>query len=354
MSATRSSTLVALRMRGDRQRAAVGHRVHGIQHQIRERAVQQLRIGIERHRRIGDVNCKSESSRRSCAWLDGSLRKAQRTRSTTSFASIRSSSGFGILLKSLKRPMIVFRFAISVASVAVLSRKTSSNSAAGRFARTHQILDRELQREERILELVRQPARQFAPCGHALALHQAVALARQLLRHVIEAARQHAHLVAPALRHAHIPIAAGHLLGRMRQLLDGPRDARRNPEAERDGQQNAARRHAIGDGANVLLRLDHAAARDGHHQHRHHVALLVLERDRRRVQAVFAPASRIDDAAHLLAGFARGVDQALDSGSRRRMRRWRRAAAQDRKPPEREHSLPCAKFTVVVALLASL
>jgi hypothetical protein len=62
-------------------------------------------------------------------------------------ASIRSSSGLGILLKSLKRPMMVFRLAISMPRVCVLSRKTSSNSAGGNAARAHQVLDGELQRE---------------------------------------------------------------------------------------------------------------------------------------------------------------------------------------------------------------
>ena len=52
-------------------------------------------------------------------------------------------------------------------------------------------------------------------------------------------------------------------------------------------------------------------ARDGHDQHRHHVALFVLERDRGGVEAIFAAACRIDDAAHLLAGFARGVNESL-------------------------------------------
>ena len=55
----------------------------------------------------------------------------ERTRSIASRASMRSSSGLGILLKSLKRPMMVFRLAISMPRVAVLSRKTSSNSDSG-------------------------------------------------------------------------------------------------------------------------------------------------------------------------------------------------------------------------------
>ena len=157
----------------------------------------------------------------------------------------------------------------------MLSRKTSSNSACRQFARAHQILDRQLQREERILEFVRQAPGQFAPRGHALALHQPLALAGELLGHVVEAARQHAHLVAArrsGTRASQLPL--GHFFGRARQLLDGPRDARRNPQAEDDGQQNAAGGHAIGNGADVLLRLDHAGARDGHREHRQHGARL--------------------------------------------------------------------------------
>ncbi len=46
-----------------------------------------------------------------------------------------------------------------------------------------QILDRRLQREKRILQFMRQPARDFPPRGHAFRLHQPFALLAQLLRH---------------------------------------------------------------------------------------------------------------------------------------------------------------------------
>ena len=48
--------------------------------------------------------------------------------------------------------------------------------------RPHQILHRELQREQRILQLVRQPPRQFAPRRHALGLHQSFFLRQQFRR----------------------------------------------------------------------------------------------------------------------------------------------------------------------------
>ena len=54
------------------------------------------------------------------------------------------------------------------------------------FLRALQIFDRRLQREQRILQFVRQPPRHFAPGRHALGLHQPLALLDQLLRHLIE------------------------------------------------------------------------------------------------------------------------------------------------------------------------
>ncbi len=251
---------------------------------------------------------------------------------------MRSSSGLGILLKSLKRPMMVLRLAISMPSVAVLSRKTSSNSASGKFARAHQVLDRELQRKERILELVGKPSRQFAPCGHALALHQPLALARELFRHVIEAARQHAHFVVSAFRHARIPVAARHLFGGVRQLLDRPRDARRDPQAEDDGQQNSACRDAIGDGADMLLRLDHAAARErATMSTASTLPVSFFQRNRGGVDAVFAPVCQIEEWRLLAGRSAARIQSAAGSERRRGRRRWRRSSAWDRRPRRSSH-----------------
>ena len=53
-----------------------------------------------------------------------------------------------------------------------------------------QILHGRLQGEQRILQLVREAARQFAPCGDALRLHEAFALLDQLLGHAIECFRE--------------------------------------------------------------------------------------------------------------------------------------------------------------------
>ena len=268
--------------------------------------MQQLRIGIEWHGRIGHIDSNpnlrvaaSESFVERAHALHDILRVDAFKLRLRHLAEVRETPNDRLQVRNLRRQR---RRALAKYLVELRLRQ---------LARPHQVFDGELQRKERILELVRQPPRQFAPGSYAFALHQAVALALELLRHVIEAARQHAHLVASARRHAHVPISASHFFGCMRQLLDGPRNPRRNPQTECDGKQNAAGRHAISNGANMLLRLDHAAARNRHQQHRHHVALFVFERDRGCVQAVLTPPGRIHNATHLLARRARGVNQVL-------------------------------------------
>ena len=79
-------------------------------------------------------------------------------RFSKSFICTRCNCGCGILEKSLKRPMMVFRFAISARSVVVLSWKISSNSEGAQIARPQQVFHGDLEREQRILQLVRQAA----------------------------------------------------------------------------------------------------------------------------------------------------------------------------------------------------
>ena len=73
------------------------------------------------------------------------------------------------------------------------------------------VLHGDLQREKRILQFVRQAAGQFAPCGHALGLHQPLALLHQLVRHAIEGPGQLADLVGGCGIDGRSPIAGGDL-----------------------------------------------------------------------------------------------------------------------------------------------
>ena len=84
--------------------------------------------------------------------------------------------------------------------------------------------------KQRILQLVRQPARQFAPGRDALGLNGAVALLDQLLGHLVEGAGQIADLIAECTSHPRAPISAGDRLRRRRPTLHRPRDARRGPQ----------------------------------------------------------------------------------------------------------------------------
>ena len=60
--------------------------------------------------------------------------------------------------------------------------------------------------EERILQLVRQAPRQFAPRRHALGLHQPVALLGQFARHLVEGPGQLADLIARVDIDPRVPI----------------------------------------------------------------------------------------------------------------------------------------------------
>src|SRR5579872_5934742 len=54
------------------------------------------------------------------------------------------------------------------------------------IAGAQKVLYRQLQREERVLKLMRQATREFAPCGYPLSLHQAFAVIQQVAGHSIE------------------------------------------------------------------------------------------------------------------------------------------------------------------------
>ena len=47
-------------LRADRQGAAGGHRVHGVEHQILQRAMQQLRIGLDQRHAVVQKQFRSD------------------------------------------------------------------------------------------------------------------------------------------------------------------------------------------------------------------------------------------------------------------------------------------------------
>ena len=83
---------------------------------------------------------------------------------------------------SLNREMMVFKFAISASSVDELSRKNFLELLRTLLPRPHQVLHRQLQGKQWILEFVRQAPRQFAPGRDPLGLHQPLPLLQEVLR----------------------------------------------------------------------------------------------------------------------------------------------------------------------------
>ncbi len=146
-------------------------------------------------------------------------------------------------------------------------------------ARALQILDRDLQREQWVLQLVRQPAGKFAPCSHALGLHQAIALLQKFARHLVECGGQGADLVAGAHVYLRPPIARRHCAGSSSQRLHRPRDARSRPEADQQRQQNAAGCHQDFDAVQEAFQAHLLRARTAHQKGAHQLVVRADQRD---------------------------------------------------------------------------
>ena len=130
--------------------------------------------------------------------------------------------------------------ASSAFSVAVDSLNTSRNCLCFQLPRALHIFHGDLQREQRIAQLMRQAPRQFAPGGYALGLHQAFFLLRERLRHIVESrspvARFHR---VPRTSDARVPAPCGDFTRAFGQLFNRPGDARRNPQADQQSHQQS-------------------------------------------------------------------------------------------------------------------
>src|SRR5271154_4831877 len=109
--------------------------------------------------------------------------------------------------------------------------------------RAHQILHRKLKRKQWVLQLMRQPPRQFAPCRHALGLHQPFFLPQQLGGHSIERIGQLRQFIPAGYYYPCVPVSRGDFLRSLGQLLHWPRHPRRGPTAQQNGQYNSSTSH---------------------------------------------------------------------------------------------------------------
>ena len=90
--------------------------------------------------------------------------------------------------------------------------------------RPYQVLHRQLQWKQRILELMRQTAGQLPPGSHALGLYHALSLLQQFSRHAIERFGQRSQFVRRIHWNPRVPVSGGHFSRRFRELFDRPRD----------------------------------------------------------------------------------------------------------------------------------
>ncbi len=203
VSAISIITLPSSRLLRRRQRPTIWHRVHRVQHQVRQSAVQQVGVGSDCTETL--VQLQLAIDRRAPRRLQ--LRLEQ----------LRHPAQEFIHLHRLQLRMRHLRKLAEAANDCFQVRNLSQQSA-GAFAehfiellralrpRAHQIFDRKLQREQRILQLVRQSPRQFAPGRHSLRLHQAFFLRQQFRSHAIERLGQLREFIAAVNLHLACPI----------------------------------------------------------------------------------------------------------------------------------------------------
>ncbi len=216
------------------QLAALGHGINRIEHQILNHAAQQHRIAVDRRDRAQlqlGLNARLPAR-------DLSLEELHHA--ADQFVEINR-------LKLRRRHLGKIAEAADDGLQIGDLREQGSGALAedlvelrGRFfPRAQQVLYRDLQREERVLELMGQPSRQFAPGRHAFALHQALALRDQLLGHLVEGGGQFPDLVLGTGFHAHIPVALANFRGGAGQSLDGAAETRGDDAAHDHAQRHA-------------------------------------------------------------------------------------------------------------------
>ena len=173
-----------------------------------------------------------------------------------------------------------FRFSISESRIPGGLAKDLLELLGALLPGALEILDRGLQREERILQLVRQAPRQFAPRGHALGLHQLLALLGQLRGHAIERARKLADFVAPANVHARAPIPFRHFARPFGQFAHRARHARRAPPTQHQAKKQAHGHNTKREIANAPFELHDFLLRAPDQQYAEQFLLAALQRQR--------------------------------------------------------------------------
>ena len=198
-------------------------RLHGVLDQVRQHAPDQHPVAQRAHRRRAARRSAGSGCHSACA----------RTKSSTTWPR---STGRRLDLGQLGEGREVVDQAADRADLLAQDLLRGRQQArVGRVVAAvlrAQLLDRELDRRERVLDLVRQAARHLLPGRHLLQVFQARARVAELGHHAVEGAPQLVQLVLAARRDAHGQVALADPAGRVAQRGHAPGRAPRDEQPQ--------------------------------------------------------------------------------------------------------------------------
>src|ERR1017187_9881527 len=198
-----------------RERAALGHGIDRIEHQVAQHACHLL--GVYRHGAHGRIQLRHRLNPRLRQLAGKQLQRVGDQRVE-----------FHRLYLRRRHLGEVAEAAHDLLQLGKLRQQGGGAFAedfvellGGAVARAEHVLHRDLQGEQRVLQFMRQAPGQLAPCRDALGLHQALALRHQFAGHSIECARQGADLVGGGDIDGGVPIARGNASGAVGEAEHG-------------------------------------------------------------------------------------------------------------------------------------
>jgi len=245
--------------------------------------VQQIRIGSDRSKILVQLQLAADwlaPRGCSCAW------NSFTTPRRISFTCNRCNCGCGIFENSLKQPITDLRFEISASRVSHfrgILRRTVRTVRPG----AHQVLNRELKRKQWILQLMRQPTRQFAPSRDSLRLYQTFSLRQQFSRHRLND-RPVALLHRCREFRPRVPMPGATFWAARAIALPAAHPASR-PTAQQDGQDNSATANQQRRCTDAPFQFDIRSPRISHEKNRQQWIVLAFARtaQRNRVKHFF-------------------------------------------------------------------
>ena len=293
--------------RADGERPAGRHGVDGVQQEVLHRAAQLLGVGanrlqrrVEIHRQrnrraVRRLDLRAEQLR---ALTDDVVRRDARELRPRHAREVAEAADHGV---EIRQPARHRRQAFVEHFVELRARQRLGPA---------EIVERDAQRKERVLELVRQPPGELAPGGDALGLNQPLALIDQLPRHRIEGARQLLDLAGRVnVADPDVPVAARDAAARLGQLLDRTGHARGHDVAQNEADRETERAEHGAAPADARHERRELAARAADEEHTEHGAVAAGERNRVDPLGTVGP---LDRFRRLAAALPHARDQRLE------------------------------------------